>query len=133
ALQESDRLGEALATFQTAIRLEPNNVRLLYNIGIAYNDAGDLDRAILCHKRALSIQPRSFESLAGAARALKDAGMIDESLAAYRAALSIKPDAKTASRMLFTMHYQADIEPGQILAEHRKWNDQYASPLAREI
>jgi predicted O-linked N-acetylglucosamine transferase (SPINDLY family) len=133
ALQESDRLSEALATFQTAIRIEPNNVRLLYNLGIAYNDAGDLDRAILCHKRALSIQPRSFESLSGAARALKDAGMIDESLAAYRAALAIQPDAKTASRMLFTMHYQADIEPSRILAEHRKWNDQYAKPLAREI
>jgi predicted O-linked N-acetylglucosamine transferase (SPINDLY family) len=133
ALQQSDRLGEALAAFQTAVKLKPDDVRLLYNLGIAYNDAGDLDRAILCHRRALSFQPGSFDTLSGMARALKDAGMIDESLACYRRALSIQPDAPTASRMLFTMHYKADIEPGLILEEHRKWNDTYAKPLAAEI
>jgi protein O-GlcNAc transferase len=133
ALQQQDRLPEAIAAFQTAIKLAPNDVRLLYNLGIAYNDAGDLDRALLCHRRALSIDPRSFDALTGAARALKDAGMIDESLAAYRAALSIRPDPVVHSRMLFTMHYQADVTPARILTEHRRWDDLYARPLATEI
>ena len=133
ALQQQDRLQESLAAFQVAVKLKPNDPRLLYNLGIAYNDAGDLDRAILCHRRALSFDPRSFDALTGAARALKDAGMIDESLAAYRAALSIKPDPAAHSRMLFTMHYQADITPAQIFTEHRRWNDLYAKPLAPEI
>ena len=133
ALQQKDRLPEALASFQTAVKLRPDDVRLLYNLGIAYNDAGDLDRAILCHRRALTFQPRSFDALTGVARAFKDAGLIDESLAAHRAALSLKPDPQAASRMLFTMHYQADITPAQILAEHRQWNQQYARPHAGEI
>lgn len=133
AFQDLGRLADAIAAFQQAVRLRPDDVKLLYNLGIAYNDAGDIDRALLCHRRALSIQPDSFDSLFGLGRALKDAGLIDQAIAAYRAALAIKPDARAGSSLLFTLHYQADVEPVRLLAEHRKWNDAYARPLASAI
>jgi protein O-GlcNAc transferase len=133
ALTQKGDLKEAIAAYQQAVKQDPNGPEVLYNLGIAYNDAEDLDRAVMCHRRAIRLRPDYFEAHVGLARALKDSAEIEESMASYRNALAIKPDARAAAALLFTLHYLPQIEPRELLAEHRQWNQTYAKPLAANI
>jgi protein O-GlcNAc transferase len=133
ALTQKGDLKGAIAAYQQAVKQDPDNPELLYNLGIAYNDAEDLDRAVMCHRRAIRLRPDYFDAHVGLGRALKDSAEIEESVACYRRALAIKPDARAAAALLFTLHYLPQIDPGELLAEHRQWNQTYAKALAANI
>jgi tetratricopeptide (TPR) repeat protein len=48
---------EALFRFQEAQKLEPENARILSNLGVAYEATGKFDQALDAYQRALKIAP----------------------------------------------------------------------------
>jgi Flp pilus assembly protein TadD len=62
ALERQGDFEAALTSYQLALRDQPNDHRVLQNLGIAYSKAGRLDDAVRCYRRALELQPQ----LAGA-------------------------------------------------------------------
>jgi Flp pilus assembly protein TadD len=62
ALERQGDFDAALTSYQLALRDQPNDYRVLQNLGIAYSKAGRWDDAVRCYRRALDLQPQ----LAGA-------------------------------------------------------------------
>ena len=48
---------EALFRWEKAVKLQPDNPRLLNNLAVAYETAGDLERADATYRRALEVDP----------------------------------------------------------------------------
>lgn len=47
----------AITSFQTALTLEPDNTDIRYNLALAYELAGSVDKAIEEYKQVLEIDP----------------------------------------------------------------------------
>jgi len=54
-------LDDAIKTFQSALIIDPDYVDALFNLGIAYQDRGDLDLALSCYERAEQLEPEFQE------------------------------------------------------------------------
>ena len=52
---------EALFRFHQAARLEPQNARVMNNLGVAYEATGDYDKALSFYQQALKIEPNNRE------------------------------------------------------------------------
>jgi tetratricopeptide (TPR) repeat protein len=59
---------EALFRFREAERLDPQNPRIQNNLGVAYEAAGDYDKALDYYKKALKMDPNSKDLRANYAR-----------------------------------------------------------------
>lgn len=57
ALQQQDRLDEALEGFQKAIALSPPSAQLQYNLGVTLHQAGRVPEAIAAFEAALALKP----------------------------------------------------------------------------
>lgn len=58
ALEKQGDYDAALTSYRLALREQPNNVRVLENMAIAFSKLGQSDDAIRSYKRALSIEPK---------------------------------------------------------------------------
>jgi len=52
---------EALFRFHQAAQLEPQNPRVLNNLGVAYEATGDYDKALSFYQQALKVEPNNRE------------------------------------------------------------------------
>ncbi len=76
-------------------------------------------------------RPALAAAYANKGNALKDLGMIPEALASHAKAVELAPEnPEYLGNRLFTMHFDPDVTPQQLLAEHRVWNDRHAASLA---
>ena len=104
------------------------------NLGIVLWDQGRLDEAIAACHRAIALKPDLAEAHNNLGNALKDQGRLDEALACFRRAVELKPDdSGAASNLVYSLHFHPDHDAPAILAEHRRWDAQFAAPLARLI
>ena len=133
-LQEMGRLDEATAALGRAIALAPNLAEAHNNLGNALKQAGRYDEAIAALSRAIALAPNLAEAHNNLGGAFWVTGRLDESLACFRRALALKPDyAAAASTVLVILYFHPDYDAQAILAEHRRWDAQFAAPLAHSI
>jgi tetratricopeptide (TPR) repeat protein len=59
---------EAMFRFHAAERLEPGNPHVYNNLGVAYEAAGDFEKALQSYQKALKLAPESREAKANYAR-----------------------------------------------------------------
>jgi Flp pilus assembly protein TadD len=53
---------EALSEFQEALRLDPGNARILYNLGVIYESKEDIEIAKALYLKALELDPKLSEA-----------------------------------------------------------------------
>ncbi len=86
------RLDEAIASGERAVALNPNMVAAISNIGIAYYDQENYEKAEEFQLRALEIDPNflaALNNLGSVRRSQKD---IAAAIECYRKALAVNPD-----------------------------------------
>src|SRR5262249_47909475 len=104
------------------------------NLAELLDRLGRLDEAIATYTRVLALDPNRAETQNRLGNLLANRGRIEDALTCLRRASALKPDVpEPASNLLYALH----VDPGQdaqaLLAEHRRWDDRFACPLARDI
>lgn len=123
------RADEAIGAFTRAVAAKDDFPDPHYNLGIVLRSLDRLDESVAAFERAVALAPHYAEAHSNLGSACKDRGELDRAIASYRRALSIKPDPHTASNLLFALQFHPEFSSAQILEEHRRWNEQFASPL----
>jgi predicted O-linked N-acetylglucosamine transferase (SPINDLY family) len=117
-----------------AIQLKPDFAEAHYNLGNILYSRGLPDAAEDQFRQVIRLQPTHAKAHANLGSVLKDQGRLDETLAAYRHALSLRPDnAPVHSNLLYALLHDAHSSPEQVFAEHRRWAEIHAEPLAAAV
>jgi predicted O-linked N-acetylglucosamine transferase (SPINDLY family) len=133
AHQEND-LVSAIEWHQKAVAAKPDFAQAHNSLGGALFAAKRLDEAIASFRRAVAAMPDYAEALKNLGIALKDAGMVEGALDAQRRALSLHRSwHEVHSACLFTRHSLEVEDPMELLADHRSWDQIYASHLTGMI
>lgn len=82
----------AIADYDAAIRLDPNDACALYNRGLAWSDKDDNDRAIADFSATVRLSPRDARELYALGMAKRQRGDVAGSAADIAAAKAIKAD-----------------------------------------
>lgn len=92
ALSNAGRRPEALAAYETAVRLLPNYPKVRHNYAVALADAGRLDEAAAQFELALVQLPTLVDAHYGLGNVRHEQGRNAEALACYDAAIRLRPD-----------------------------------------
>ena len=86
------RLGEAIAHYEEALRLNPSNANAHTNLGTALASLGRTEEAISHYREALRLKPDLAEAHNDLGNALSALDRTGEATAEFEAALRLKPD-----------------------------------------
>ncbi len=93
---EQGQFDEAIAEFQKALELEPDNVDAQRNLGTAYFDQGKWEKAVVAYERAIEIDPNWDEAYGELAAVYAKLGRLEEAVAAGEKAIELIPDEASA-------------------------------------
>ena len=96
ALDNLGRLEEAIASYDQALAIKPDDNQAWYNRGVALGKLGRLEEAIASYDQALEIKPDNDQAWNNRGIALDNLGRLEEEIASYERALEIKPDKDQA-------------------------------------
>ena len=90
------RYGAAIDSYKQALKINPSDADICYNMGICLKQKGDLDSAIETFKQALKINPYYADAFNDIGVILQEKGNPDAAIHSYKAAIKIKPDFAAA-------------------------------------
>jgi tetratricopeptide (TPR) repeat protein len=85
---------KAIADYNQAIRIDPENFNANYNRGLAYTALEQWDKAITDYTRAIRINPKYIKAYSNRSVAYNNLGQWDKSIADCSIAIGIDPDYK---------------------------------------
>ncbi len=130
-LVKQKKLIEAKICYENALRLNPQDALTYNNLGNVYREQGFLEEAIDYYRHATTLQPALVEAHTNLGISLQNQGKLRDAIAHLRRVLEIKPDfAGVYSSLLLTLNYSVDDNPATVFAEHQRFNERYAKPLA---
>lgn len=109
-LQEQGKYDEAIKEYVQAVEINPNDPKLHYNIGTAFQGKSDFDHAKKAYKKALDLDPanekarvamesldkiaenKKIQDLTSRAVELQNSGNYQEAITTYLAAISLSPE-----------------------------------------
>jgi len=95
ALNARGRIDEAIAEYQTAIRIQPAVVAYT-SLGVAYQAKGLINEAIEQYRLALRLQPGDADAHTYLAIAYGESGALDDAIEHFRIAVQLRPDSANA-------------------------------------
>jgi predicted O-linked N-acetylglucosamine transferase (SPINDLY family) len=130
-LLQQGRTEEAFVTLQLALGINPRSLIGLINMGNVLKDLGQFTKAFECLQIAVQLAPTSHLAHNNLGTVLNELGHAAEAAGCFRRALELKPDYHWAhSNLLFTQQYLPDITPAERFAEHCRYDEKFAQPLA---
>jgi tetratricopeptide (TPR) repeat protein len=103
-LSVSGDFEEAVAEYEQALEIEPENVDILSNLGVAYYNLGQLDKAIEQYSKAIDTAPKDADIRSNLAAAYvqkyQTGGALDQlekALEEYQTAVELNPSLAEAS------------------------------------
>jgi tetratricopeptide (TPR) repeat protein/tRNA A-37 threonylcarbamoyl transferase component Bud32 len=109
----------AVAVLGEALRLQPDNTKARYNLGLALVDLGSGDEGVIAFRKAIRLDPDHARAHGYLGWALLESGQIDEAIVAYRDAIRLDPgnaDARNDLGLCLGKKGQAD----EAIAEFRE-------------
>ncbi len=94
------RFDEAVAHYEKALEIRPDDAEAHNNLGLALAGCGQIDEAIDHYQKALAIEPDRVEAHYNLGLALMRREQFEEAIAHYRRAVEIKPGYIDARYML---------------------------------
>jgi tetratricopeptide (TPR) repeat protein/glycosyltransferase involved in cell wall biosynthesis len=111
ALARQGRLDEAVASFQRAVQINPQDAAAHGNLGLALSMQGKLDEALVCCRRVVELRADSAEGYSNLGRLWMAQGRIEEALACLRRSLELKPGfAEAHNRLGLALQKQGKAE-----------------------
>ncbi len=92
ALLKIGKVDEAIAEYQSGIKIQPGLARSHDNLGLAFLQKGELNQAISSFQRACEINPNYAEARDDLGNAFLLKNEVDEAIVHYEKALEINPD-----------------------------------------
>jgi hypothetical protein len=97
-LTDQGRLGEAVAHFSRAVRLQPASAEARLDLGVALTRQGKTSDAIASFEKAVNLQPDFEQAHVNLAIAFANTGRFAEAIREFNEALRINPDNEAARR-----------------------------------
>jgi tetratricopeptide (TPR) repeat protein len=91
-------LEEAVASYDRALQLKPDDYYAWNNRGVALRELGRLEETVASYDRALQLKPDDDYVWYKRGNALRDLGRLEEAVASYDRALQLKPDYYEAQK-----------------------------------
>jgi len=88
-LEDGKRPSEALASYEMALRLNPQMIAPRFNQGNIHSVRGDFAEAVRCYQEVIRLNPRHVSALNNLGFALFKQGLYDQAAEAYGQALEI--------------------------------------------
>jgi predicted O-linked N-acetylglucosamine transferase (SPINDLY family) len=133
ALSTQGQLHEAVVCYQKALALNPNSAKIYNNLGNTLNRLDQLTDAVASFQRALELDPLLADAHYNLGNALRSQGRLTEAITCYQRALTLNPSAMTQSALVLTLNCAVDYDGATIFAEHQKFDEHYAKPLASSM
>jgi protein O-GlcNAc transferase len=95
-LRDLGRIADAVASFESAIRLDPNYVAAFNNLGQARQRLGDLDGAADAFRRAAELRPGDAPYRINAGTVAEQSGRLDDAEAWFASAVVVAPELAEA-------------------------------------
>lgn len=92
AVHEQGRVDEAIAHFQVALQINPNQASVHSSLGVALLETGRADESLAHLQKALEIDPNDGDAHYNLGNTFLQMGRASEALAHYNRALEITPD-----------------------------------------
>lgn len=100
---QSGRIKDAVPYLESMDKSDPNNVQVLYNLGIAYSELGQFDEAIIRLKRAVQLDPQHAHAWTGIGVAYQRMGKRELALEPMQKAVEADPTDGYGRRNLGAM------------------------------
>jgi protein O-GlcNAc transferase len=125
---------DAITYFRKALTLNPNLTVAYEHMGLTLIQQGNLTEAGECFRSAIRIRPDSVQSFIKLAHIFEKQGRLNEAEDCNRRAMSIQPDNPIPYEgLLMSMIYNPVHSAQEIFAEHVRFADRFAEPLASSI
>ena len=103
SMLQSGRIKEAVPYLESMAKTDPDNVQVLYNLGIAYSELGQFDEAIIRLKKAVQLDPKHAHAWTGIGVAYQRMGKRAQALEPMQKAVEADPADGYARRNLGAM------------------------------
>ena len=105
---------QALAHYQKAAQLKPENARYLKNLAdILYSKSNDAERALAIYDKILSIRPDDMDTLMVAGHIRVSLEHFDEAMAHYMRILEIDPSNEDAKQFADRISYHKELQKNE--------------------
>ena len=89
---QSGRLREGVEVLENLVANDPENVDVLYNLGMCYSELGNIDKSIQTLEKCVKLAPRHANALTALGFSYSRRGEQERALGKLKAALEIDPD-----------------------------------------
>lgn len=101
---EEGMLDSALALYERAVRVSPDNGFQPYNMGVITRELGRLEESVSYYKKAVSMMPDHVESWFNLGDVLQTLGRIGEAINCYEKAVGVRSDYGKAWNSMGILH-----------------------------
>ena len=129
-LNMREQLEEADLHYQCAVRVMPQDVRLLNNYGQLLSKQHRYPEAEAYYRRAIELDPNFAPPFVNLGELMGHHGFVAETELLLRHAIRLDPNlAQGHSNLLFTLALRDNCTSTAILAEHRLYAERFETPL----
>lgn len=109
--KEQGMLDESIKEYEEALKINPQTIQSLINLGNVFYAKGWYDRAIQTYFKALEIDPNSVDALNNLANAYYQKRIFDKAIENYKKAISINSNYIDAYNNLGSVYFVAKMYP----------------------